>query len=552
MSGTRSDSPSAKTRGPAPKWKPVTSGAGKPSAAKPTASPKAKAAPKTKSAPKTKGASAARTRRPAAGAPYRPASGRKPTTRRNIAMLVALSLLTVGSITWMTLWFTSRGEIRNDTTIAGVQVGGLTPSQAERTLQTAVEAKLADPIVLMIDGERVELVPADAGLAVDVPASVAQAAVTTSVTPASLWRHYTDSAALAAVVTVKEGQFRRAVTAINSEVGSAPRDARVTITAAGAKVTAPRNGLAVDREQVRSILLAQWYDDQDRTAMLSLSDTEPDIGQAEVAAFKADFLNPALSGPVTLKFRRNSDSFKPAVFKPARFGPTITVRSINGTLEGKLDNSAFFAMVSPSVRAAAVDAVDARVELVNGRPTVIDGVVGHRYTVKAATDAFLSVLLSTGDRSAPVASITTRPAFTTAEAKALRIRRVVGVSSYTGDRTDRRPTISVDALNGLVVRPGASVDLDTVIASGGRLVRAPLRDAMGQAGIAVSGGRFTNTTGHGILVQVGVDLGKRTVDLDNRGSHQGDRRPGGRHGHRDDDRTRTTYRPTVSVQVWGA
>ncbi|MGK2874916.1 MAG: hypothetical protein ACSLEW_04630 [Nocardioides sp.] len=447
----------------------------------------------------------------------------------------------------MTMWFTARGEIAEGTTVAGTDIGGVVPAEAERILSAAVAEQLDDPIRLMIDGQPVDLVPAEAGVQVDIAATLSRAEVTESVDPWELWDHFTGDEAIEPSTSIRERTFRKVMHGVDIEVGAPPRNAKVVVTADGVEVTAPRDGLAVDREAVRSLLLGNWYG-EDSTVLLTLDETEPEIGGPQVRTFTDQFLDPALSGPVDLTF-----AGKPLRLPASMFGPTIKVRPVNGVLEGHLDQQAFNALVRPSIEAARTRPANARWVLADGVPTILKSRPGRIYTTEGATSAFLGVLLRTNDRSSAVRAQVTQPGWTTADAKKLRIDRVVGEASRATEWS-KNSGIEVGAMSGVVVKPDTSFNLSRYVDSVSPELLQAFRDAAQQAGLNPAEGGFTNSTSTGFMVQVWTsteEKQERIPDRTNGGDKGNDDNDAKKHAQKKKD-YRTVYRDTVTFRLWGA
>ncbi|GGI05025.1 VanW family protein [Egicoccus halophilus] len=88
-----------------------------------------------------------------------------------VGAVVGLVLLVLGG-----LWLAQGGEILPNTTVAGVELGGLAPEEATGELQDVVEQRRRDTVTLAFEDRQFVVAPADVGFEVDVAATVAAAA----------------------------------------------------------------------------------------------------------------------------------------------------------------------------------------------------------------------------------------------------------------------------------------------------------------------------------------------------------------------------------------
>jgi hypothetical protein len=517
MTDTRGPRP-ASSRGPAPQWKPVLDDGA------PT-----------------------RTRR-ITGRPSQPLP--KPRKERKgygivFVIVLVLALMLVGG--WAYAYHEAKGRIDKGTIVAGVDIGGMTPEQAVAALTPALQAKLDEPVTMRVDGASVSFSPADAGLSVDVAATVAAADVTSSAGPSTLWSYYTGGDDVVPVVALDPNAFAREIKRLDRRTGQVPHNGSVAFTATGISVVSPRQGLAVDPDAVHKALLATYLasaENGGRTSMLTLSPTVPTIGPTQLRRFLGSFANKVVRGPVKLKF-----GAQPMTIPISAFGDLYAVSTDGSKLTATLDPAAFKALVQPAITAAARPATNATVAIVNGQPQVVAGQVGQTFSVAAAQRAFERVVTNkVGSRTASIPAKTTVAAFSTADARRLHIRDLTGTASGSTDIENPAPHISLGSLNSVVLAPGGQLTLGQVIADPDNILVKALRHALHQAGFSTTGGgsalSFTNTTNSGVLL-----FGTTQKVLKPGHNHHFDD-PFDHHHQHHGDRSNWGY-TTVTVQVWG-
>jgi hypothetical protein len=62
-----------------------------------------------------------------------------------------------------TLWFVQRGEVLPNTSVAGIDVSGLSADEVSDRLADVVEARETDPVTFAFEGEEHVLVPREVG-----------------------------------------------------------------------------------------------------------------------------------------------------------------------------------------------------------------------------------------------------------------------------------------------------------------------------------------------------------------------------------------------------
>src|SRR6478735_2266843 len=121
-----------------------------------------------------------------------------------VVLLMLGGLLLLLAAGYAAAYFVAGDKVPRGTTIAGVEVGGMTQDQARTALEDGLADRVERPIAVVHDGQSTTIAPADAGLSVDYDASVAEAGGEESWAPDRLWTYYTGGDDLDAVVDVDE------------------------------------------------------------------------------------------------------------------------------------------------------------------------------------------------------------------------------------------------------------------------------------------------------------------------------------------------------------
>ena len=450
-------------------------------------------------------------------------------------LLIVLVVLALAGGGWVAAYAGATGNVPRGTTIAGVDVGGRDRFGAVRALTSGVSDALAEPITLQIGTVTTRVTPAEAGLSVDYVDSVANALGPRSWDPRDLWSYYSGGGRIDPVVNVDSAAMEALLTRLDSEAGQPPRDGAVSIADGTVDVTRPREGATLDHEQAREAIVAAWSAGL-HDLSLPLLYTAPTIDQGDVDRAVADLANPALSAPVTLGFAE-----KQVVLQPQDYTDVVTFVPRDGALALDVTPEAMAGLVDPAAQTAAP--VDASVALTNGVPTVVPAVDGATYDAAGVTAAFLQGVTATGAaRTVPVTGVPSPAAFTTRDARRLKVKEPVATFTVPVPATTG-PSFAeaVARLDGALVRPGETFSFNSrvgaVNGSAGRIATATWNagflaglvdvtrtpSATWSAGMpegrdadVVAGGadlQMRNDSSYGALLSARVDAAGVTVDV---------------------------------------
>jgi vancomycin resistance protein YoaR len=376
-----------------------------------------------------------------------------------VVLWLLLGLLVLFGGLYVAAHYAAGDKVPRGTTVSGVSIGGHPQAEAADRLQAGLAEQVSTPVEATVDGTPVTIEPAEAGLAVDYEASVAEAGGEESWDPVRLWNYFTGGDELEAEVTVDEAALGALVARLDAEHGRAPREGALVFEGARFTQTKPRTGLALDPAVTGDALAGAWLDGG--TAELELVEEQPRVDAGDLAAARDSFANAAVSGPVTLAFESSTIRLQPADYTPA-----LSMEAVDGQLEPRLDEQALGALLEDRVAADGAP-VDATVTLVGGRPQVVPAKPGVTYDEKQITDSFLELVAASGDRrSLTVDAKVARPDFTTQEARALQIKeRVSSFTTYYPYAEYRNVNIgrAAEIIDGYVLKPGETFSLNDTV-----------------------------------------------------------------------------------------
>jgi vancomycin resistance protein YoaR len=379
--------------------------------------------------------------------------------RRFLAWLLAGVALVVGGL-YAAAWAFAEDRLPRETTVAGVDVGGLRPDAAERELARALAEPMRAPVTLSVAGEVVTLDPVDAGLDVDIPASVGQVPTGRSWNPADLWETFVGGEDYDAVVVVVDGLLEERLAEEATKVGESPVEGGVRFTRSGPVPTYPRAGAALDVGAAAAAVTAAYP--QAGPVELDLVPEPAEITREEVSRAMEEFANPAMSGPVTYVLGGER-----VVLRPPAYARALSMVAREGTLVPRLDGDRLMAAFRPAMRTVGSRPQDATVRIVDGRPRVVPGKKGVTVDRARVVATFLGLVVAEdGERRLRLPTRVTQPDFTTAEARALGVRELVSeFTTYYPHADYRNVNIgrAAELVDGTLLLPGETFSLNGTV-----------------------------------------------------------------------------------------
>ncbi|MBS4753662.1 VanW family protein [Nocardioides sp. zg-ZUI104] len=425
------------------------------SASKPPKKPKptAKPTPKPKSQPKSQQKSQ----------PKSQPKSERPGGRAVVAVVVALVVLVTGG--YAAAWAVAGDKVPLGTTISGVDVGGLSRDEAVARLAEVFEDRTGKPIEVTVAksgssrDRSAKVDPADVGMQVDLIASVDAAGAGASWHPRRQWDYFTAGDDVDAVVTVDEERLAAKLDEISEGLGTPPKDGTVVFSGDGVQTTKPAPGVAVDRDAARVALTDAFLAGED-SVELQVGPAKPDIDTEDVAEAVETFANPAMANPVVLVFGKNDVRLRPRDYAPA-----LSMKPQDGRLVPEVDTKVLTRLVEDATSAGKP--VDASVRLVRGKPKVVPAKPGVTFDPAEVTRVFTGLLTAPKDaRRAEVAAKVTDAAFTTDDAKALKITEKVSEFQTFYPHADYRNVNigrAAELIDGTLLKPGEEFSLNKTV-----------------------------------------------------------------------------------------
>ncbi|WFF04172.1 VanW family protein [Micromonospora sp. WMMD964] len=389
--------------------------------------------------------------------PGEPEAG--PRRPRRMRMLLAAGVTggVVAAVAGAGAWAYA-GDVPRGTSVLGAELGGRSRADADRELRAELARRAADhakPLTVSVDGRTAEINPADIGLEVDVPATVAAAAAADAHPVSRL----VGSRTVDPVVTVDVARLDDALRKVLGDQAQGMTMPAITYQGTKPKVVQPKPGLALNAERSAEVVRSGWLAGTPIT--VPLVETHPTTTPEELDRLVNELAKPAVAAPVTLRTTKGSVKVPPAaIAKSLRFTADKT-----GKLTPSVDVKRLRAALGDDLNTIEVPAKDATMTITGGRPTVVDGRPGQQLDAATLGQDLLAVLPKPDGREVSGELKPTQPELTAEKLSGLGIKEKVSTftTRFTGGlasaRSQNITTIAKD-VDGTVVLPGKTFSLN--------------------------------------------------------------------------------------------
>ncbi|MEQ4719066.1 VanW family protein [Nonomuraea sp. B19D2] len=416
-----------------------------------------------------------------------PAYEPEPPRRRRLLPGLLAFVVVLAGLAYVVPAVLMSGSVLRGTHVAGVDIGGLTVTQAADKLRNELGTRLSKPVVVDIAGRKETIQPDEAGLELDVVSTIGQAP-SGFPSPQEVWQGLTGKTELQPKVNLDSSQLARTVEGLAEAADKKAREGRVFFSGLQPKIRRPEDGVLLDRDDaVRRVGSA--FLRGGGNVVLTLRPAKPVTTPQAVEAALAK-AKQAVSAPITLTL-----GDKQAQIPPAMIAANLTYSSDgSGGLAPAFNAKAVLAAVESRLVDAAQQPRDATYDIVNDKPVLVPARTGRGVNDKLLARDAERVFDQGGSRTVPVRLGAVAPTVTTAQVRGLGIQEVVGTFNTTFDccqaRVKNIQRIAQE-LDGHLVKPGETFSINELV--GERTVE----DGYVEAGQIV-GGRMVNIVGGGV------------------------------------------------------
>ncbi|WP_157987834.1 VanW family protein [Jiangella endophytica] len=417
-------------------------------------------------------------------------------SRAKVAALVVAGVVVVLGIGYGVAYAVAGDSLARGATVAGIEVGGMTPEEAEETLNTQLPALVDQPFHLTIGEEETsfEVVPSAAGMTVDVPATIDEIPGG-SANPVSLFQALLGGGETTPVPAFDQAALEAALTEIAAQANIEPVNGAVAFDGGEVVTSDPQLGRAVNLDATIERLEGAFFGAESTLPVgdvqLAIDEVPPAVSAEEVQRAVAEFAEPAMSAPVTVVAGEES------VELPAELvGQALAMAPDEaGTLQPALDGAKLTDVARDLLTEVGQEGRDATITIEGGEPTVVPAERGMGIAPESLSAALLPVLTAEGDeRQAAVELTEVDPELTTAAAEELGVTEVVGEFTTRFPHADYRNVnigTAAERIDNTLLLPGDEFSLNGIVGE--------RTEANGfTAGTIINGGRLEESLGGGV------------------------------------------------------
>jgi vancomycin resistance protein YoaR len=350
----------------------------------------------------------------------------------------------------------SETRLASGTTVAGVDVGGLTPKAATALLEQRSDAVEHTPVTFVAAGKEFRFTASQLGVRSDWAAAVATAAgAGDGVGPVRGVRRLRSrlfGVDVQPKTSVYPSAVRVAVARIARAVDRPAIAASLRNRGLRLAVVPERAGSRLDRAAASTAIVASLASLERGAAVpLATVRVDPTTTSAELAEAQRRF-RIATAAPVTLRVAGRTE-----ILSSARIADLVQLPRGGATALG-LSGSATERLLDGIAKDVNREPADATFEVVSGGIRVVPAQPGRVLDVAASREAIERAILSQANRRATLEVATAQPERSTAEARAMGINGVVGSYTTTYGGTPGRlhnVQLVAELIDGALVAPGS-------------------------------------------------------------------------------------------------
>ncbi|WP_067694823.1 VanW family protein [Nocardia jejuensis] len=388
--------------------------------------------------------------------PEEPAPGRQflnSATARRAGIAVGV-LMAAGGVAFALDWSLSSGQVPRGVQVAGIDIGGMDRAAARNELESELDTRIGRPLTVQVGDFTTDLVPRDAGLAVDWDATWDRIG-SQPVNPFTRLASVFVDRDIEPVSTVESTAMDRQLQALRAH-DRQPVEGTVVFDQGKPVPVRPVPGRVLDATTARAVLTEHWADGS--VLELPAVETEATVSSQAVDRALKEIAQPAVAAPVTFTGKGGN-----GVLDPAQLAGALSFRPDGqGGLALSYNSEALVAVLGPQLKPTEVEPKDATFTFSGSRATLVPAVVGDTVDWDKTFEGLATLLVSRGERSRTVVYGQVQPKLTTPDAEKLGVKQVIGsftTGGFSGPSGVNIRTVAAK-VNGAVVRPGDTFSLN--------------------------------------------------------------------------------------------
>jgi vancomycin resistance protein YoaR len=378
---------------------------------------------------------------------------------------VVAGFLAVLGGAYLAIHYAAGDKIPANAVVAGVNVGGLTPQEAQAQLRGTLEPVAIQDLTIYYESKSVTVTPSDVSLEVDYQASLKQAGG-----GEESWNLVQNldqlfgGEAFEAIVHYDSAGLRTKLSELADQVNREPVDATLTIVEAKPEISEGIDGLELDQAAT-----AQAFDEALlHTKMVSavVAVTEPDVTTAEAQQVETEIAIPALSAPVNVQV---GDQGTLKITKDV-IAATLAFEPKGGTLAPVFDSEKLNSLVAKDLDELGLQQpVNAKFTIgqkKSDKPKIVPSEDGIGIDINQLAERLVPALKSSGDRKVSVDTATRPAEFSTEDAEKMGVKEITGeFTTYFPGSAYRYNNLgkAAELINGTYLAPGEEFSMNQTL-----------------------------------------------------------------------------------------
>ena len=402
---------------------------------------------------------------------------------------ILLGLVLVVGVLYVGGYFLTGSRMPANATIGGVDVSGKSPSAAREAVDKALTPHVDREIVLTHGKTEFRIKPKAAGLAFDLDRTISEAGGERSWKPADIaglffGDHETDPA-----LDVDDSKLQSTIGTIGETVNRDVVEAQITFPDSKPKERQPKAGRVIARADAADAIRGAYLV-SDKPVKVPTAVVEPAVDADGLDEAMETIAKPAVSDPIAIRVGDKKVSLPVSAYAPA-----LVVRVKDNKLQPYLDPKKLAEPLTDSTTGIGKKAVDATVKIENNKPVIVPGKEGVGLQPKEMAVKLLPALTESGSkRAVEVEAKVVEPLFSTADAKALKIRERISSFETQFPYAEYRNTNqsrAAELINGTILKPGETFSFNNTVGE--------RTEANGFVmGTVINGGVFREELGGGV------------------------------------------------------
>jgi vancomycin resistance protein YoaR len=377
--------------------------------------------------------------------------------RRFWWLWLLIGLVGLGGVLYAVDTVMTEGNVPRGVTVGGVDIGGMSKSQAEARLQNALGESVKTPVVVTAGNLQSQLDPVTSGLSVDWQATVDQAGQQPK-NPLTRITSFWHTREVGIVSRFNDQRLSATTGRISDELTRQPEDAKLSINDQGKPdIVDDVTGQQVDRDAVTADVRDHWLNADHRVpvdAEVTEAGTRRDAAERAVT----DVIDKVTAGDVTFAGRDGVDG----LLRPADMGKVVTFTAAGGHFDPQWNKDAAKDILSAQLASTEVEFRNANFDVQGRDLHVIPSQDGVIIDWDRTLDPLDQKLLASGDRHNEVSYEDRKATYTTEMAEKANFNDVIGSFTTGGFAGDSGVNIRrvADQVNNAVVLPGETFSLN--------------------------------------------------------------------------------------------